>query len=223
MFYEFPELDDDQLATARHQFLLGPHLLAAPVLERGLRSRQVYLPEGEWYEFETGRRYAGNSTHFFETCPGYYPLFVRAGAILPVCPCGINAETSLQSGLTLEIFPGKNAKLAGALRLDDGRSNGVFKGQYLEQQYSGNVDRNGNISLQLQTLHKKYSPSFTNVELRLPSGYRVMRYRDRQIEGRLLDLVREDRMHSVYVFDLPLGTTNTPVEAEFEYRSNWTP
>ena len=221
VFYEHPDLTDEELHATRDQFFLGPNLLAAPVMQKGQRVRNVYLPAGEWYEFETGRRYSGQAAYQFETRPGSYPLFIRAGAILPVCPCETNAETSLSAGLTLEIYPGKNTKLSGRLRLDDGVSNGIQKGQYLEQEYTGTVDRNGNVQLQLQTLHKKYTPPFSNLTVRLPAGYRTMTLRDRQVEGKQVDLVREDRTYAVSTFELPLGTTTSPVNAEFEFRSNW--
>lgn len=221
IFYQYPDLGEAELSAARDQFCLGPDILAAPVLRKNQKTRSVFLPEGEWYDFESGRRYPGNESYEFETRPGSYPLFVRAGAILPVCPCETNAESSLQAGLTLEIYPGKSTTLAGRVRLDDGRSNSVFKGQYLKQAYSGSLDRNGNVQLQIETIHKKYSPPFTNLTVRLPAGYRSMKLREKQFEGKPLDLVREDRLYGVSTFDLPLGTTNTPVSAEFEFRSNW--
>ncbi|MEQ9362742.1 MAG: hypothetical protein RIF32_00780, partial [Leptospirales bacterium] len=83
------------------------------------------------------------------------------------------------------------------------------------------VDRNGNIQFEIETLHKKYSPPFTSLGIRLPAGYRSMSFREKQIEGKPLDLVREDRMHGVSTFELPPGTANTPIKAEFEFRSNW--
>ncbi|MEQ9364604.1 MAG: glycoside hydrolase family 31 protein, partial [Leptospirales bacterium] len=135
VFYQHPDLGEAQLAAAQDQFFLGSDLLAAPVLRPGQKTRSLYLPPGDWYDFETGRRHAGDETHEFETRPGSYPLFVRAGAILPVCPCEMNAETSMQAGLTLEIYPGKTSGLSGRLRADDGRSNAAFRGQYLEQSY----------------------------------------------------------------------------------------
>ncbi|MCR9143397.1 MAG: glycoside hydrolase family 31 protein [bacterium] len=221
LFYQYPGLGATELEATTDQFLLGPDLLAAPILRQGQKMRSVYLPEGEWYDFETGRRYAGGESHEFETRPGSYPLFVRAGAILPVCPCELNAETSLRAGLALEIYPGKAAPLQGRLRLDDGNNNAAFRGQYLEQSYTGSIDRSGNIQFQIETLHKKYSPPFTNVSVRLPAGYRSMSFREKSIEGKALDLMQEDRMHSVSTFELPLGTTNATINAEFEFRSNW--
>lgn len=67
-------------------FLLGPHLLVAPVLDEGADSRDVYLPAtpGGWYDFHDGRPFAGAMTHRVAALPGRLPLFVRAGALIPV-------------------------------------------------------------------------------------------------------------------------------------------
>jgi alpha-D-xyloside xylohydrolase len=67
------------------QYLAGDHLLIAPMFE-GNYSRTVYLPPGDWYDFDTNRRYHGAKC--IEVVPGLdsIPVFVRAGAILPLMP-----------------------------------------------------------------------------------------------------------------------------------------
>ena len=36
------------------EYLFGPDLLVAPVIEAGQTARQVYLPDGDWYDWHTG-------------------------------------------------------------------------------------------------------------------------------------------------------------------------
>lgn len=43
------------------EFLVGEHLLVAPVLEQGQTKKMVYLPEGIWYDFNTGNVMRENS------------------------------------------------------------------------------------------------------------------------------------------------------------------
>jgi alpha-D-xyloside xylohydrolase len=53
LFHEFP--DDPGAWTAADEYLLGPDLLVAPVLEPGARSRSVYLPAGAtWTDLRDG-------------------------------------------------------------------------------------------------------------------------------------------------------------------------
>lgn len=91
---------DDREASARHdQFLFGPDLLVAPVLAPGATSRTVYLPAGPWIDLwrsatwdAGGRRLVVGPIALAEgpalvTVPApleELPLFVRAGAVLPL-------------------------------------------------------------------------------------------------------------------------------------------
>ncbi len=66
------------------QFLLGNALLAAPVLDEGATSREVVLPPGEWFAWESGELHAGDQRFTIPVTLDTLPLFVRAGTILPL-------------------------------------------------------------------------------------------------------------------------------------------
>lgn len=68
------------------QYLCGDSLLVAPILEAGAESREVYLPAGGWYDFWSGQLYAGQQTIRVEAPLEVLPLFVRAGAVIPLWP-----------------------------------------------------------------------------------------------------------------------------------------
>ena len=62
--------------------MLGADLLVAPVVERGVTSRTVYLPAGAtaWFDFHTGQRFAAGRVHTVEALWSTLPLFARDGA-----------------------------------------------------------------------------------------------------------------------------------------------
>ena len=66
------------------EYLLGPDLLVAPVLEPGATARQVYLPAGDWYDWHTGERHAGGRWVVAPTPMERIPLYARAGAVVPM-------------------------------------------------------------------------------------------------------------------------------------------
>ncbi len=66
------------------QFLLGDDLLVAPVLEPGVEQRIVTLPPGRWYNFWDDQSYEGPSEVPIDGSLEQIPVFVRAGAILPM-------------------------------------------------------------------------------------------------------------------------------------------
>jgi len=66
------------------QYLLGPDLLVAPVLEAGARGRAVFFPEGVWHHALRPFAYRGPGRFEVpvELCDA--PLFLREGAKLPL-------------------------------------------------------------------------------------------------------------------------------------------
>ena len=79
LFYDFP--GDAVCWQVEDQFLLGPDVLVAPLLEAGARSRRVYLPIGcAWILAETGAPHPGGTVVEVEAPLASIPIFVRAGA-----------------------------------------------------------------------------------------------------------------------------------------------
>jgi alpha-D-xyloside xylohydrolase len=68
------------------QYLLGPALLVAPMVEPGTQAR-VYLPQGDaWWDLNTGHRYEGGAAWTVECGLGQYPVFGREGHMLCLGP-----------------------------------------------------------------------------------------------------------------------------------------
>jgi alpha-glucosidase len=76
---------DARAALVDDQFLLGGDLLVAPVLREGQRSREVYFPKGDaWVDWWDGRRHEGGTSAMIPAPLDRLPLFIRAGASVPV-------------------------------------------------------------------------------------------------------------------------------------------
>ena len=83
LFYEFPA--DRHSWEVGDEYLFGPDLLVAPVMEAGLQQRPVYLPDGaQWTNAWTGEVFAGGQTVTVPAPLDIIPLFVRDGANLPI-------------------------------------------------------------------------------------------------------------------------------------------
>jgi alpha-glucosidase len=75
---------DARCRTESFDFMLGPNLLVASVLEPGARTRQVYLPSGTaWCDFWSGEWHAGGQAIEVAAPLERYPLFVPAGGLIP--------------------------------------------------------------------------------------------------------------------------------------------
>ena len=76
LVYEWP--NDVNIVNCQDEYLLGDDLLIAPLLEENATSREVYLPDGVWFDFFDGSEYAGNQT-ITAGKDGKLPVFTRNG------------------------------------------------------------------------------------------------------------------------------------------------
>jgi len=76
---------DPRCRTESFDFLLGPGLLVASVLEPGARTRAVYLPAGtDWCDFHSGAWHAGGQTVTLDAPLDRVPLLAPAGGLIPL-------------------------------------------------------------------------------------------------------------------------------------------
>lgn len=97
---------DDDVAVSRHdEYLFGPDLLIAPVFTDGARSREVYLPEGDWVDVWRSVAYdsasgvlvlgatttlAGKTTTVLPAPLDELPVLAKVGALLPLLPADVD-------------------------------------------------------------------------------------------------------------------------------------
>jgi alpha-D-xyloside xylohydrolase len=82
LFYDF---QDPVCRLIEDEFMFGPDLLVAPVLHEGERERSVYLPEDTaWIDAWTGEEFEGEQTVTADAPLERIPLYLRAGATLPI-------------------------------------------------------------------------------------------------------------------------------------------
>ena len=134
--------DDPITAVWDHEFMFGPSLLVAPVIhpiaelergEKGLSPRgtiplvmgrapgfPVYLPPGEWFDYWTGRLMSGPSLVETAARLDIMPLFVRAGAIVPMMKPGLRIPSVRVDPLELVLYP--RGASSFTLIEDDGRT-----------------------------------------------------------------------------------------------------
>lgn len=93
-------------ALYQNQYLFGKSIMVAPVVSTKDLTK-VYLPEGDWYEFFTDRKYKGGASMVAECPIERLPLFVKASSIIPVAPMVGNNTCELGDILELHVYAGK--------------------------------------------------------------------------------------------------------------------
>jgi alpha-D-xyloside xylohydrolase len=121
---DFP--NDPKVADLRDEYMFGSAFLVAPVTEQGATSRDVYLPAGtNWYNYWTNERMKGGQIVHVAAPIDTLPLFVRAGAIIPM-GAPVESTHQKQAIARVRIYPGADGSFT--LFSDDGTTYDYEKG-----------------------------------------------------------------------------------------------
>jgi alpha-D-xyloside xylohydrolase len=80
LFIEYP--GDPGAWQVEDEYLFGADILVAPLLEAQTTERDVYLPQGEWIDYQNSKLYAGG-WHHIEAGQIPIVMLVREGAVIP--------------------------------------------------------------------------------------------------------------------------------------------
>ena len=121
LYYKYPKIYDEPLY--KNQYFFGSQMLVCPITKKKniIMNRVVqrlFIPEGVWYEFESGKKYLGNKYYMSFYRDEDYPVFCKEGAIVPL---SLDSTTNLPVNMEVIIFPGNDGNYK--LYEDDGISN----------------------------------------------------------------------------------------------------
>ena len=134
MYYHHPELDEAYVA--RDQYYFGPDMIAAPITapaaaDTGTAEQQVWLPPGLWYDWQQQTPHTGPGWVTVTGGLGRIPLFVRAGAAIPLAPPILRTSQIPDDHLHVRIAPpAAQSTTAVAIYLDDGESLAFRRGEF---------------------------------------------------------------------------------------------
>jgi alpha-glucosidase len=159
LFLHYP--NDKQTYHIDDQVLIGRYLMAAPILRPGQTARQVYLPDGVWYDWWDGHRFEGGRYILAEAPLEKMPLYVRAGAVIPMGPAMQFVGEKPLEPLILHVFPDDTAEFT--LYEDDGVSMNYVSGDFATTRYQVRGDdltteleifeREGKYEVPVRSLH----------------------------------------------------------------------
>jgi len=112
---------DKETLDREEEFLLGSHLLICPVSAPKIKERMMYLPEGEWYNYWTDKIILGKKEIIVETPLEQIPMFVKAGAIIPMQEKMQYVDEFVPKNIKLHVYKALN-ETKSQLYEDDGLS-----------------------------------------------------------------------------------------------------
>jgi alpha-glucosidase (family GH31 glycosyl hydrolase) len=171
---------DDPIAVARgDQYLWGRDVLAAPVIEQGATARQVYLPRGVWYDFWTNERHEGGNEISRKVNLETMPLYVRAGAILPLGPVKQYTGERTDQPTNISIYPGADGSFL--LYQDDGHSFNYRRGEWMGLQMDWHDDRRL-FTMRLAKGSRMLTGQAHNFDVKLGTAQKSVNFGGRAIE-----------------------------------------
>ena len=158
VWFEFPKAPGSD-----RDFLFGPFLFVAPVVSERLDPHVVQLPPGTWYGMADGKWYRDKVT--FDTAPKVVPVFVRAGAVVPMQPLVQHTGETPAGPLEVHVWwPEAGGPCGGALYDDDGHSLAYRDGAFVRVQFACAV-QDGGLHVSATQEQAAYTPWWTEISL----------------------------------------------------------
>jgi alpha-glucosidase/alpha-D-xyloside xylohydrolase len=120
---------DEKAVACDDAYMWGDNFLVAPVYEKNAATRSIYLPAGVWFDYWTGTKFQGGQTISRPVDLETMPLYVRAGAIVPMGSVKQFTAEPDSEPVTLGIYPGADGRFTWYD--DDGASYEHERGEFM--------------------------------------------------------------------------------------------
>ena len=173
---------NDPRAVARDdEYLWGRDILVAPVFEQGATSRRLYLPRGTWHDFWTGERVEGGREITRAVELETIPLYVRAGAVVPLGPVKQYVGEKVDEPLSVWIFPGADGSFL--LYEDDGETFDFRRGEWMGVAMKWE-DQRRILRMRLAEGSRMLPPARREMEIRLGEQTKRIAFEGKPVEVR---------------------------------------
>ena len=123
LYYKYPKIYDEPNYV--NQYFFGSKIMISPIVKRKNHEmnrvvQRIFIPNGIWYDYTSGKKFAGNKYYVNFYKDEDYPIFVKEGSIIPM---SLDDTTNVPKNMEIQIFPAENG-LYGSYELyeDDGIS-----------------------------------------------------------------------------------------------------
>ena len=136
LLLEYP--NDPETFKTDGQFLFGKELLVAAVVKKGAVIKKVYLPEGEWIDFNNSKTvYEGEQWITYQSPLNTIPLFIKKGSIIPMMPVMNYIHEKENYLLSVHVYPANEKQQASfELYEDDGETLDYQKDIYAKTKFA---------------------------------------------------------------------------------------
>jgi alpha-D-xyloside xylohydrolase len=118
LLIEYP--DDPGSWLVEDEYLFGSDLLVAPLMEEASGGRNVYIPPGDWIDYQSGKSYRGGQWHQIDAGAIPIVLLVKDHSVIPhvgLAQCTADMDWN---NIELRVFSTDQSPAAGLFALPNG-------------------------------------------------------------------------------------------------------
>jgi alpha-glucosidase len=178
LYYDWPEAPEAY--TAKNEYMFGDNILANPITQAVSKDSQlattsVWLPPGDWIEWDSGATFRGPLTVERSFSLGQIPLYVKAGSIIPMQPATTRTGEKPLDPLILTVFPLKDGQTSTyRIYQDSGDTPGYQNGEAAWTSVQASLNQDGTaMHITISPIEGSYKgmQSDRSYEIRLPGSW----------------------------------------------------
>ena len=213
VFLEYPQASD--FYGNNRDFLFGRDFFVAPVTTEMVDAEEISLPPGEWYDFWTNAKLSSKEKITLHPRLDEMPLYVRAGAVVPMQPVVQYTDEKPNGPLELRVYlPDSTSSVdcGGTLYQDDGHTFAYQKGEILRVNYACQAS-SGGVTVTSNIDTGAYQPSWKSVEVTIYGA--VVTPREVRIGERAIHEWRYDSQSHLVTLTVPDAVKDWSVRLTF--------
>jgi alpha-glucosidase len=176
LYYDWPEADEAY--DRKNEYVFGSQMIVNPVVTpgdkiTGLVKREVWIPKGEWVEKDTGTQLTGPAKLQRDFSIDQIPVYVRAGAIVPMAPPMQYTSQKPVDPLVVTVYPLKDGDVSTyTLYQDSGDTRGYQTGEFARTTITA-TQSGKETTIEISPAKGSYPgmPSSRAYEIRLPGDW----------------------------------------------------
>ncbi|MEC5422948.1 glycoside hydrolase family 31 protein [Virgibacillus sp. C22-A2] len=162
LLLEYPE--DVKTYNMNDQFMIGDNVLMAPILAPSVVDRAVYLPQGDWVEYETGEVFEGEKTHLIHAELEDMPIFIKKGTAIMQGEWISNTDKAPKN-VSMNVYAGEwNTTYRFTHYDDDGETFAYENGDFLEMELEV-VSSPEQIEITVLNVKGEYKPAYNEINV----------------------------------------------------------
>jgi len=176
LYYDWPEADEAY--SNKNEYVFGQQMIVDPVVApgdkaTGLVNESVWLPPGEWIEWQTGARFKGPATVQRNFSIRQVPVYVRAGAVVPEAPPMQYSNQKLLDPLIVNVFPLNDGQSSTYTLYEDAGDSRAYQHNEAARTDISSSEKGSELTIVIAATKGSYKgmPAARGYEVRLPGDW----------------------------------------------------